>query len=110
MDRGMTQMQWTSMRRKPNLRSMQSVQEPMDDPNSQKDKWKLSRYWEDASNAAKINILPTIAPSSRNLPECQDSPALLGATAGTGRQAEDHRTLDRILMPNRLTSVTPQRV
>jgi len=44
----------------------------MDDPNSQKDKWKLSRYWEDASNVVKISILPTIAPSSQNLPECQE--------------------------------------
>jgi len=78
----------------------------MDDPNLQKDKWELSRYWEDASNVAKISISPTIAPSSRNLLERQESLALLGATARTGRWVEDHRTLDRVLMPNRLTSMT----
>jgi len=44
----------------------------MDDPNLQKDKWKLSRYWEDASDAVKISISPTIAPNSQNLPERQE--------------------------------------
>src|SRR6266850_7570635 len=98
MDRGVIQTQWTSMRSKSNLRLTRSVQEPTDDPNTQTNTSKLSRYWEDASDVATISMSPANAPNFPRLPE---RPAPPKAVAGTGKQAEDHRTLDKGPTPNR---------